>query len=243
VATKLSQILALEATARAAAGKAVTEAITALGNPAVNGLSRTYQPREDGGALMPDESRRVQVIAEDVLRGLGARVVRAFDLNLMKDAANTQARADVVVDGTVLIPDVPAQYLLFLAAQLAELRKAVAAAPVLDPVEDWHRDEARGFHAATPRETASEDRVPTPLVLFKGDEHHPPQVTTYEAKVNVGTWTTTKLSGALTADRKQELLDRLDALRDAVQVAREEANSIEVGDRRAGQAVADYLFG
>ncbi|MEV0359951.1 hypothetical protein AB0H71_28230 [Nocardia sp. NPDC050697] len=51
-----------------------------------------------------------------------------------------------------------------------------------------------------------------------------------------------KFSGALPARRVNELVQRVETLREAVQFAREEANGAEVAERRTGDAVFRYLF-
>ncbi|GAA3153130.1 hypothetical protein GCM10010466_50150 [Planomonospora alba] len=57
----------------------------------------------------------------------------------------------------------------------------------------------------------------------------------YRAKVT--------FSGALPQRRVNELLGRVQKLRDAVKYAREEANGIEVTDRRIAETVFGYLLG
>jgi hypothetical protein len=52
-----------------------------------------------------------------VLRETSATLTRLFDVTPTKDWANCEARADVKVDGRVLVPDVPVAYLLFLEKQ------------------------------------------------------------------------------------------------------------------------------
>lgn len=51
-----------------------------------------------------------------------------------------------------------------------------------------------------------------------------------------------KLSGALPATRVKELRERVERLQQAVKFAREQANSHEVTDVKAGEAVFGYLF-
>ena len=58
----------------------------------------------------------------------------------------------------------------------------------------------------------------------------------------VGYWKTVKFSGALPASRVKELLDRVEKLQQAVKFAREEANGIEVQDKRVGETLFSYLF-
>ena len=64
----------------------------------------------------------------------------------------------------------------------------------------------------------------------------------YYEDVQVGTWSTVRFSGAMPAARQRELLARVNALQDAVKIAREEANGLDVTDRHVGGALFDYLL-
>lgn len=65
----------------------------------------------------------------------------------------------------------------------------------------------------------------------------------YFEDVPVGTWTTVKFSGALPAQRVNELRTRVEKLADAVRFAREGANETEITDQKIGATVFGYLFG
>jgi hypothetical protein len=84
--------------------------------------------------------------------------------------------------------------------------------------------------------------VPRNHVKAEATDKHPAQVEVYFEDVTVGTWTTTKFSGALPATRVHELEARVEKLAHAVKFAREEANGFEVSDRRVGEAVFGYLL-
>ncbi len=58
----------------------------------------------------------------------------------------------------------------------------------------------------------------------------------------VGTWTTIKFSGAIPASERNQLLERVRKLSDAVKAAREEANSIEAEKKKTGGTILDYIF-
>lgn len=168
---------------------------------------------------------------------------RLFDLQLTQDVGNTQAKADVVVDGQTVLSDVPVTYLLWLDKHLSDLRTFVDKLPTLDPSEAWAWDDARGCWASAPVETVRSKKVPRNHVLAEATEKHPAQVQVFNEDVPVGNWTTVKLSGALPPAQIREYRSRVTKLQDAVKVAREQANSVEVTDRPAGAAVLGYLFG
>jgi hypothetical protein len=86
-------------------------------------------------------------------------------------------------------------------------------------------------------------KTPRNHVKAEATEHHPAQVEVYYEDVTIGYWRTVKFSGALPAQRVNELLARIDKLSQAVKFAREEANSTEVEEQRIGDRVFQYLFG
>ncbi len=240
---KLNQIIAVEKGVKSRSYSALTEAHQTLQKaPLLAGIARTYQPRDEEGEQYPPESTRVQVRAEEVLRNTATTLTRLFDVTATKDWANCEAKADVRVDGEVLLAGVPATYLLFLEKQLNDLHTFVAKLPVLDSSESWDFDEASDCWATEPVQTTKTKKIPRNHVKAEATEKHPAQVEVYYEDVVVGHWRTVKFSGALPASRVKELLDRVDTRQQAVKYAREEANDSEVIDRQIGDRVFAYLL-
>ncbi|MFG1699073.1 hypothetical protein [Nonomuraea sp. NPDC049309] len=241
--TKLNQILAVEKGVKSDVQRKVTDAYSRIQKaPLLSGLSRTYQPIDDEGEQLPPESTRVQVQAEEVLKDVGTALTRLFDVTATKDWANCEAKADVVVDGEVLLENVPVTYLLFLEKQLGEVYAFVSKLPTLDPAETWTRDEATDTWRTEPVKTTRTKKVPRNHVLAEATDKHPAQVQVYNEDVVVGYWTKIAFSGAMPQRRVNELLARVQKLQDAVKYAREEANGTEVVDRKIGDKVFAYLF-
>jgi hypothetical protein len=148
---RLNQIIAVEKGIKSRSFAELTEAHHGLQKTALlAGISRTYQPKDEEGEQYPAESTRVQVRAEDVLRETAATLTRLFDVTATKDWANCVAKADVKVDGNVLLADVPATYLLFLEKQLTDLHTFVTKLPVLDAGESWVFEQAADCWATEP---------------------------------------------------------------------------------------------
>jgi hypothetical protein len=119
---KLNQVIAIEKGTKSRSLQDLTEAHHTLQKPALlAGIARTYRPKDEEGEQFPPESTRVQVKAEDVIRKTSEVLTKLFDVVATKDWANCTAKADVTVDGTVLLSQVPATYLLFLEKQLVDL--------------------------------------------------------------------------------------------------------------------------
>jgi hypothetical protein len=244
MATKLNQIIAVEKGVKSRSYQDLTEAHHALQKQTLlSGIARTYRPRDEEGEQLPPESTKVQVKAQDIIRQTVDVLTKLFDVTATKDWANCKAKADVVVDGQTLLKDVPATYLLFLEKQLTDLHTFVKKLPVLDASETWTFDASADCWATEPVQTLRTKKVPRNHVKAEATDKHPAQVEVYYEDVTVGFWRTIKYSGALPAQRANELLARVEKLQQAVKFAREEANSLEVEDIKVGDTIFKYLFG
>ena len=242
--TKLNQIIAVSKGVKSDTLAALTHAHREVQKqPLLSGIARTYQPKDDEGERLPPESTRVQLTAQSVIADVRAGLVRLFDVVATLDTANTLAKADVVVDGQVLLSDVPVSYLLFLEKQLTDIHTFIQKLPVLDPAVSWTFNDAAGYYASDPVQTTRTAKVPRNHVLAEATEKHPAQVQVYHEDIIVGTWTTVRFSGALPAIEIRAMLERVTKLREAVKMAREEANGTEVTDRQLGATVLGYIFG
>ncbi len=241
--TRLNQIIAVEKTAKATAADTIAAAYHVIQKKEpFAGIARTYAPKDEDGQALPPESTKVQVRAEDLLAGdVRTAWVRLLDLVATKDAANAAATADIKVGDQTIAEDVPVTYLIWLEKQLVDLHTLVSKLPTLDQAFDWHRDTA-GDWATPPSQTVKTSKVPRNHVLAPATPEHPAQVTMYTEDVAVGTWTTTKFSGAMPATRQRELLARVADLQRAVKFAREEANGLDVTDMRVGASIFDFLL-
>lgn len=241
--TKLNQLIAVESGVKSKAQRDETDLYRVLAKPApFTGISRVYRKKDDDGDDYPSESVPVQITVDDVLEKLTSSLTRLFDVTLTKETANAQARADVIVDGNVLLADVPVTYLLFLEKQLVNLNTFVSKLPVLDPSVRWNKDDNTGTYRSEEVETTKGKKIPKVLEKAPATDKHPAQVEVYYEDVVIGYWNKVDFSGNLPATRKAELLDRVEKLTTAVKFAREEANNAEVFDEHAADKVFGYLF-
>ncbi|MEV0648621.1 hypothetical protein AB0I28_25500 [Phytomonospora sp. NPDC050363] len=240
---KLNQIIAVEKSVKAKSAQELADAQREVHKPALlSGIARTYQAKDEEGEQLPPESTRVQVRADEILKGLGASLTRLFDVTASKDATNSVATADVVVGDEVLLSGVPVTYLLFLEKQLTELHAFVRKLPVLDNSESWVFNDSADCWSTEPVRTVRTKKVPFNHVKAEATEKHPAQVDVYFEDVAIGYWTTVKFSGALPAKRVSVLIERIEKLQHAVKFAREEANNTELLDRKVGDKVFGYLL-
>ncbi|WP_221090296.1 DUF7873 family protein [Deinococcus aquaedulcis] len=240
---RLNQIIAVEKGVKSRSFAELTDAHQQLQKPTLlGGIARTYRPKDEEGELLPPESTRVQVKAEEVVRQTAQILTGLFDVTATKDWANCEAKADVVVGERVLLKQVPVSYLLFLEKQLTDLSTFLRKLPVLDASESWTFDPGADAYATEPVQTVRTRKIPRNHVKAEATDKHPAQVEVYYEDVTVGYWRTVKFSGALPAQRVHELQTRVQKLQQAVKFAREEANSFEVTEQKVGERVFAYLL-
>jgi len=240
---KMHQVVAIESGTKTRVNRDLTDIYHNLQHkPGFDGLTKSYEPADEDGVQFPDEGLRVQHQGETLLQQMAEISTELFDVVVTKDRGNCEARADVVVDGQSLLQDIPATHLLFLEKQLVNVQTVVDKIPTLDPAHKWQRDEAGGYRA-DPIKTTKTQKVPEVIRLAKATEHHAEQAQLVQVDRIAGNWTTVKLSGAISADRKKQLRDRIKTLLNAVKFARAEANSTEVDRREVGAKIFDYLLG
>jgi len=241
--SKLCEIVAVVQGLKARTQKRVTELHHLCQRDGVfAGLARTYTPSDDDGERQPPESKRVQADAIAILQQAAEAWKELFRAVATQDQTNCEAKADVKIDGTTILEQVPVTHLLFLEKQLADIRTFLAKLPVLDPAFEWHRDEQRDCWATPPIETTRTQKQPKVVVKYDATEQHPAQTELFTEDVRVGTWATTHLSGNLPADHGRAMLRRVDQLIDATKAAREQANSTSVVTADHGDNLFDYIL-
>lgn len=240
---QLNQMVAIEKGVRTKAERELTDLHRKSQKvELLTGISRTYQPRDEDGEQLPPEGTLVQVDAEDVLKSVSKSMTRMFNVILTKDRGNTEAGADIVVDGRTISTNVPVPYLLWMEKELDNIKTFIAKIPTLDPAVKWERDANTGTYRSEDIMTTRGKKVPRILEKSPATEKHQAQVDVWYEDIVVGDWTTVKYSGALPAERRTELLERVDQLMVAVKFAREEANQHEVTDQEIGRELFDFIL-
>jgi len=252
--TRISQILAVVGGVKADVNARMDVLGQAVSSPELTtGISKTYQPRAEprpgqpAPLQRPAQHKPVQVTVAGVLEDVRQLLTRQLDVTRTLDEAKMSARGDVTVDGETLLTQVPTDHLIFLEGRLAELYSFALRLPVLDATESWSDSDTEEGQYRTPgTETTSEDTVLFNHELVKAQVIEgllvEPRVEVRQRQEVVGYWTTVKYSGAVTARRKRQLLDRLAQLREAVKYAREEANTAVVEDYSEGRELFDWLL-
>jgi hypothetical protein len=207
------------------------------------GHTRRWSPAADDGRVYQDEDKIVQKRVEDVLVEAREQWEKAINSEATRDFANMTACADVAIGDTVIFEKAPVPFLLSLEKQLKDMAGFMAKLPELDPGQKWERDDDARLWRGQPRSSYKSRKVTEPVVVTEATDKHPAQWTEVTKDILEGTWMTTVLSGATTTSQKKQLLERVNTLREAVHVARENANMSEAPDKEIGKAVFNYVFG
>lgn len=241
--TRLNQIVAVVKPLKAKTTRELTDLYRTLDRANLfTGRVRTYRPKFEDGDQFPNESQNVQATVPHTVAAVTKLLTQLFDAVYTHEVANTEARADVVVDGSTLLENVPVTYLLFLEKQLEDLGTFVSKIPVLDPEHTWTYDPNKGLFQAAPVDTLKTKKVNKPIVMYEATKEHPAQVVMGAEDVVTGTWTQINLSGAVPFDIVRQLADRVGKLRTAVKYAREEANSADISDYKIADSLFDWIF-
>ncbi len=243
MALRLNQVIALSKTAKTQGENALTLLYHSLqkSSAPLSGIARTYQPRDDDGEKLPPEATLLQVRSRELMAQAAPLVARQVDIVATLDSGNQRAGANVVLDGEVVLENVPATTLIFLEKKLDSVIDTLGKLPVLDASESWTFDSSVSAYRTDPVQTVRTKKVPRNHVKAEATDKHPAQVELYYEDTVVGTWSTTKFSGAVSAAEKRALLTKASQLREAVKVAREEANGITVDDVKLGDKVIALL--
>lgn len=242
---RLNQILAIEQSSKKRLEDTFTKVYQDVQKPDLHtGFTRVYTPKNDEGERFPTETKRVVVRAEDAIKTAKNALQELFDLAAIKDNTNALARADLVVDGKVLVADVPGVHLLFLEKRMTGIIDFIRKLPTLPLDESWTHDAANDLYQSAPVESIKTAKIEEHQVIVQATDKFPAQTVKVTKDIVQGTWKTTKFSGALPQKTVQALLARAETLQKAIKSARQEANEQAVDDSlQTGAAVMTYLFG
>ena len=242
---KLNQIVALVNGVKGRVQKQMNEVYHKLQKGDLfSGLERNYQHKIDGESeTLPSEKKRVQYTAKQAVEDARKAMAELLNVVATQDVNNCGAIADLVVGDRVVANNVPVTHLLFLEKQLVDLNTFVGKIPTLSLDEEWHEDEHNpGLFRGHPYTTLRQKKVRKNHEIAPATEHHPAQVEVFTEDVTIGEWNNVKFSGAIPANQKLAMLERVRNLQDAVKVAREEANQVEVTPQHTGDKLLKYVF-
>lgn len=249
--TKLHEVLAVEGDREGIAKRIVNETSGVFRGKHNLFLGGTKTLKMDQAGHESAEEAAAEV--NEIVTTVGERleytrnaVTQWFDVVLTKEATNQTAKADLEVDGVVLVKDAPATFLLGLESKLKQLRSVYDEIPTLAPGIVWEEDTVAGrgiYRTKTPDVRAKTAKVPQFKILYEATDKHPAQIERWNEEVVVGKFITTVQSAMMPASKKADILGRLDKLIQATKQARMRANNVDIVDTKAGDAIFNYIHG
>lgn len=247
---KLHELLATNASKRAQADKTRSELSSTFRNKSHLFTEKivTYKPFGEGAPAETESQLDLQTTVPKELKWISQFLTSAIDSAYQVDEANTQARADVILEnGTTLLIGVPATALLQLEKRAAELREFILAIPTLDPAKGFQPALDKGADIFVAREEKRERTKKTlkVLTLAAATDKHAAQAKEYYEDVPVGTVTTLEWSGLITTAAKGDMMSRVEDLGRSLKKARSRANEQDIpkATQTIGQQLVGYVFG
>ena len=205
------------------------------------GVVKEYKPRVDGEDLTEGERKEVIATVKERLDWTNRPAMKVLDFEATRENTNTIAKADLEVDGVVLIKDVPATVLLGLESKLKAIRDYYDAVPTLDLSKKWEETGDRGIKKCGPSVTYRTKKKTIPIVLMAATKEHPAQVKAEVEDIIIGQFESTYFSGAAHPGDKANWLIRLDKLIEAVKRAQTKANEVEIQAMPIGEILFKFV--
>lgn len=239
----LHHVLATERRVKREADEAKTHAHRILSTPSLFiGEEKTYKPKDADGEKLSPQRTPLARDAKEVLAQPMPAWIQKIDTIAAKDDANTRARADVIVNGSVFLEAVPAVHLLFLEKELDDMRKLLENLPQIDGA-GWTHDPATGTYRSEPIEQTKMAKVRKALVAPQPNDKFPAQTEFYSEDVVIGWWTAVREASAFTPTEVRRMLGKVRILHAAVKRARETANTVPVNPIDEGRKIMDFVMG
>lgn len=250
--TVLHELLAVEQGLAETANRITKEAIKTLSTKQsiFQGLSKSHEIfNEDNQYLkQATEYKEVQSTVNEQTGFLGNELIKYWDVTLQKEEANQRAKADIVIDGTTIATGIPSIVLLGMEKKLTSLLAVYNALPTLDAATAWEKDESnakpdvfRTKHAEERQHTVTSRKF---VEVSPATKEHKAQIVEQESIDNIGKYSITTFSGAISSHEKAKRLGNLTTLIRAVKKARQRANNTEVKtDLTFGKELLAFING
>lgn len=190
------------------------------------------------------ERQEITTTVPKKLKYISAAFTRFWDAKLQKEAANQEAKADIVIDSVTFAKDVPVTFLLGMEEELKQLRIVYDGIPTLQPGVDWVKDTQKGpgyWKALHPTVKHKTEKTFLSKIIVPASKEHPAQIREWSEDRPVGRYNTENWSGMISPAEKSNVLSKLDAILRACKKARQRANNQEVKNIAIGKQIFDFI--
>jgi hypothetical protein len=190
------------------------------------------------------EIKELTTTVDEKIEHTNASQIVYLDAIGSKERTNQHAKSDVIIDGKVLMKDVPAPLLLAYEKYFTMRRDLYSVIPTLQPGVKWVPDENERpgvFRAVENVVNHKKEKIPMHKVLVEPTKEHKAEIEKWFADVPVGNYVETRQSGMWTPAKKSEVLGRYDKLIVALKEARSRANDVPALASSDGKIAFDYI--
>lgn len=244
MSNKLYEILAIEQDRKNKANQSLGEAKKQFlkNTVAFDGMIKKYVPTEENAEQIPDERKEMITSVKELIDYSLDAVITSLNATLSKEETNASgiAQAELKV-GEKSFGTFAATTLLAMEAQLNKVLELYKSIPVLDTTRKWEFDEQNSCYRTEEEVKFRTIKRPKVIVKYEATENHPAQTELLNIDFQVGKYETTYFSGRITPTEKNKLLRKIEALIEAVKVARSKANNVEVKNISVGQEIFDFI--
>lgn len=249
--SKLHELLAVEGDLDGNVVKVTEEAVVTFSKRAdhFSKSERSYLPTAENEPEQPTEYHDITTTVGEKLSYVLESWVKYLDANCQKEATNQVAKADIIIDGNVLVSGLPATALLSFENKFKKLRAMFEVIPTWAPGTEWGLDtsisteERKIYKAKHPEQKNRSVKTFAHKVLVPPSDKHPAQIEKWEEQVVVGRYTKDIWTGTISVSEKSEYLRRLDILIREIKKARQRANEAEIIKINVAESLINYVMG
>lgn len=239
---QLHQLLAVENERKIQANNILQETIETFSkkHDHFDGIVKIYESYDESDQKIPPETKEIVTTVKEKLEYSQQAISKGIDAQISKEETNASGtvKAELKVNSKSF-GDFSATSLLALEQHLVKIRSMYKLIPTLDPTRKWNKKEDV-YETDEEIKYRTEKKVEK-LVKYEATKEHPAQVDLVQLDRQVGEYKTVYKSGKITPFQKSQLLDRIDALLDAIKTARSKANESEVINKKIGDAIFQYI--
>lgn len=244
---KLHELLAVESDKRKTSERLVAESIKTFKKENLfTGTVKRTEMFDDDAVKVPDEVLKLETTVNENLDYSLTELVKYWDVVAQKDATNSGAKADVIIDGHVLLRNVPSTTLLGMEKKLNDLRNLFNSIPTLPPGIDWQIDNTHAlqnvFKSTINTETFKTQKDTEYREMSPATEQHPAQMDKVGVIKTIGRFTTVRWSGMVTPHKKAKMITNLESVLTAFKKARQRANEQDTVDIKIGESIVDFIL-
>lgn len=242
----IHELLAVEKDAEKETGTAINELVELFKKtPMFLKAHKSLKMYDDNVAPdFPEEFKEMSAKVLECLDRFKQVSGNYYDIIYQKGKSNQSAKADVIIDGVIIIKNVPVSVLLDLESKLSKARQVYESIPVLPAGNEWEKDESLGdgiYKLVHDEKTSKTEKTFKHKVLCEPTPHHPAQIEKWQETIVIGIYTKKIWCSMISASDKAKLLQKFDQLLIAIKKARQRANQTEADTSTIGDRIFNFI--